>query len=151
MPLCALHKSHSACEAGVSIKPGVQAPGSDHKRQAGARENGRQREISSLSPAVAGSGPFIFTLTWGLRPRLYAYACYRRLRNIIPFRLFVQSLSQVVLTAFKFDWLCTKSPKVPPTAVGGWLRSFLVERTKNDLRIPPTAVGGSFKSFRDRI
>jgi len=27
----ALHKSHSACEAGVSIKTGVQAPGSDHK------------------------------------------------------------------------------------------------------------------------
>jgi len=25
---------------------------------------------------------FIGTSTWGLRPRLYAYACYRRLRNI---------------------------------------------------------------------
>jgi hypothetical protein len=47
-----------AREAGVSIKPGAQAPGSDHKRHAEARENGRQREISSLSPTIAGSRSF---------------------------------------------------------------------------------------------
>jgi hypothetical protein len=51
-------KSHLACEAGVSIKPGAQAPGSDHQGHAEARENGRQREISSLSPAIAGSRSF---------------------------------------------------------------------------------------------
>jgi len=39
-----------ACEAGVSIKPGAQAPGSDHKNKPLARENGRQ----PLSPAIAG-------------------------------------------------------------------------------------------------
>ncbi len=47
-----------ACEAGVSIKPGAQAPGSNHKNKPGARDSGRQREIFKLSPAVAGSGPF---------------------------------------------------------------------------------------------
>jgi len=50
-------KSHSACEAGVSIKPGAQAPGSDHKRQAGAREDGRQREIQSFA-RCRGLRPF---------------------------------------------------------------------------------------------
>ena len=47
-----------ACEAGVSIKPGAQAPGSDHKNTVRARENGRQLEIYHLSPAVAGSALF---------------------------------------------------------------------------------------------
>ncbi len=117
----ALHKSHSACEAGVSIKPGAQAPGSenkkalrareaggsikpgaqapgsDHKRQAGARETGDSVKFSVFRP-LSRAPAFLFgTLTWGLRPRLYAYACYRRLRNFIRFRLFEQSLSSIKL------------------------------------------------------
>jgi len=41
----------------------------------------------ALSPAVADSVFFIGALTWGLRPRLYAYACYRRLRSYFPYFL----------------------------------------------------------------
>jgi len=32
-------------------------------------------------PVSRALAAFIGTSTWGLRPRLYAYACYRRLRN----------------------------------------------------------------------
>jgi len=63
-----LHKSHSACEAGVSISLG-RKPQVRSQRQAGARENGRQREIPSLSPAIAGSGPFIWHVNLGLAPQ----------------------------------------------------------------------------------
>jgi phosphohistidine swiveling domain-containing protein len=90
-----LHKSHSAREAGGSIKPGAQAPGSDHKRQAGARETGDSVKFSVFRPLSRALAFLFGTLTWGLRPRLYAYACYRRLRN--RFRLFVQNLSSIKL------------------------------------------------------
>jgi len=44
-----------ACEAGDSIKPGAQAPGSrNHKRYA-ARETGDSLKDVRLSPAIAGS------------------------------------------------------------------------------------------------
>ena len=72
----ALHKSHSACEAGVSIKPGAQAPGSDHKRQAGARETGDSMKFPIFRPLSRAPALLFGTLTWGLRPRLYAYACF---------------------------------------------------------------------------
>ena len=88
-------RARSACEAGVSLKPEAQAPGSDLKDKPAARKTGDSVKLQ-LSPAVAGSSPFgVGALTWGLRPRLYAYACYRRLRNIIRFRLFVQSYAHV--------------------------------------------------------
>src|SRR5215207_942148 len=68
-----------------------------------------------LTPAIAGSGPYLH-VTWGLHPRLYAYARYRGLRPLfarylglapqalclrllsqgkkyLRFRLFVQSSS----------------------------------------------------------
>jgi hypothetical protein len=38
-------------------------------------------------PLSRAPASFIGTLTWGLRSRLFAYACYRLLRNIIRFRL----------------------------------------------------------------
>ena len=78
--LCA--KSHSACEAGVSIKPGAQAPGSDHKDTPKPVKTGDSVKFQSFAHC-RGLRPFLFgTLTWGLRPRLYAYACYRRLRHL---------------------------------------------------------------------
>ena len=80
-------KSHSACEAGVSIKPGAQAPGSDYKDMPEPVKTGDCVKFFSLSPAIAGSCPFIWHVNLGLAPRLYAYACYRRLRNIMRFRL----------------------------------------------------------------
>jgi len=36
--------------------------------------------------------------------------------------------------------------EIPPTAVGGWFRSFLQNRCIKNSKIPPTAVGGWFKS-----
>ena len=36
-----------------------------------------------LSPAVAGSLSILMAPPWGLRPRLYAYACVRRLRDFL--------------------------------------------------------------------
>jgi len=44
-------------------------------------KTGDSRKNCRLSPAFAGSDLFIGALTWGLRPRLYAYDCYRRLRK----------------------------------------------------------------------
>ena len=96
-------KSHSACEAGVSIKPGAQAPGSDHKRHTEARETGDSVKFPVFRPLSRAPALFIWhvnlglapQVTWGLRPRLYAYACYRRLRNTIRFRLFVQSCGNI--------------------------------------------------------
>jgi hypothetical protein len=38
-------------------------------KQAEARENGRQREISSLSPAIAGSRSFFWHVNLGLAPQ----------------------------------------------------------------------------------
>src|SRR5215204_1402811 len=57
-PFPALHKSRAACEAGVSkareagdsIKPGAQAPGSDHKRTTGARETGDSVKFTGFRP-----------------------------------------------------------------------------------------------------
>ena len=42
----------------------------------GARENGRQREIYELSPAVAGFDPYLIAYPGACAPRLYAYACF---------------------------------------------------------------------------
>src|SRR5215212_11374020 len=56
-----------AREAGDSIKPGAQAPGSDHKGQ---------REIYRLSPAVAGFELFYWYLNLGLAPQAL---CFRLL------------------------------------------------------------------------
>ena len=53
-------KSRSACEAGISIKPGAQAPGSDHKNKPEPVKR-VTAGIYRLSPAVAGSDLFIGT------------------------------------------------------------------------------------------
>ena len=82
-----------ACEAGVRIKPGAQAPGSNYKTNPEPAIAGDSARFLRLSPAVAGSALFIGTLTWGLRPRLYAYACYRRLRKIKHCRLRTSSIA----------------------------------------------------------
>ena len=59
-PSSALHKSQTNAEPAIA---------------------GDSVKFSRLSPAIAGSGAFFGSLTWGLRPRLYAYACYRRLKT----------------------------------------------------------------------
>src|ERR1043165_419848 len=36
--------------------------------------------------------------------------------------------------------------RIPPTGVGGWIKSFLKHIPPEEIRIPPTGVGGWFKS-----
>ena len=67
-------KFYIACEAGVSIKPGAQAPGS-LRAILPAHEMGDGVERPALPPACAGSLAS-FDWSWGSRPRLYAYACF---------------------------------------------------------------------------
>src|SRR6185369_1344257 len=43
-----------ACEAGVSIKPGAQAPGSNVKKHVRAREYGRQLESANAVARIRG-------------------------------------------------------------------------------------------------
>ena len=79
-----------------------------HKRGVGARETGDS--VKCLSPAVAGSGLLFGTYTWGFRPRLYAYACYRRLRSVIDEQLtsnesFWQSNPSGLEGSGAFRWL----------------------------------------------
>ena len=65
-----------ACGAGGSIKPGAQAPGSKSKLNLRAHEMG---DSSSLTNSVARVRGLKFLLcfgSWGLRPRLYASACF---------------------------------------------------------------------------
>src|SRR5215204_5361665 len=72
----ALHKSRSACEAGVrkareagdSIKPGAQAPGSDHKKQARARETGDRVKFTGFRP-LSRAPTFYWYLNLGLAPQ----------------------------------------------------------------------------------
>ena len=66
----------------------------------GAREAGDSVNSIPLSPAVAGSDPFIGALTWGLRPRLYAYACYRRLRKSGDFDWWIVINNYLPVTVF---------------------------------------------------
>jgi hypothetical protein len=64
-----------ACEAGVSIKPGAQAPGSMvFKMQ--ARVSGRQPPLRESFARSRGLRIVIMQMSWGSRPRLYAYACF---------------------------------------------------------------------------
>jgi hypothetical protein len=42
-------------------------------------------KIAGFRPLARAPILFIDALTWGLRPRLYAYACYRRLRKSFDF------------------------------------------------------------------
>ena len=63
-----------ACEAGESIKPGALAPGErDVTNQ--ARETGESRRFFKLFARFAGCARNR-SLRWGLRPRLYALACF---------------------------------------------------------------------------
>ena len=66
-------KNLLACEAGESVKPGALAPGQrDLTNQ--ARETGESRRFSSFRPLRGlRTKPL---LTWGWRPRLYAFACF---------------------------------------------------------------------------
>jgi len=61
----------SACEAGDSVEPGARAP-SIVRKTIRAREAGDSR---STAARFAGS-IFILICSWGLRPRLYAAACF---------------------------------------------------------------------------
>src|SRR5689334_19460634 len=58
-----------AREAGEGIKPGAQAPGTKHKEKGASPRSGRQR-----CRPFHGLGARFIWLTWGLRPRLYAFA-----------------------------------------------------------------------------
>jgi hypothetical protein len=66
----------TACEAGVSIKPGAQAPGSDHKKQPGARETGDSVSLQAVAAGfmLRGLELIFISFSWGLCPRLYAVA-----------------------------------------------------------------------------
>src|SRR5215213_2212704 len=61
-------KSRSACEAGVSIKPGAQAPGSDHKKQARARETGERVKFTGFRPLSRAPTSYWY-LNLGLAPQ----------------------------------------------------------------------------------
>ena len=65
--------SARAREAGGSIKPGAQAPGSVIKRTHPAREAGGSANMSGCRP-LRGLIIYFSYWSWGLRPRLYAYA-----------------------------------------------------------------------------
>jgi hypothetical protein len=85
----ALHKKSLSLRSRRKHKAWGASPRIRSSKDTEARENGRQREISSPFTRYRGLPSFLFgTLTWGLRPRLYAYACCRRLRNIIRFQTF---------------------------------------------------------------
>src|SRR6185369_5728995 len=70
-----------------------------------AREPGARAPGFMLTPAVAGCADFIGTLTWGSRPRLYAYARCRGLRcfyghlnlGLAPQALCLRPLSRAAL------------------------------------------------------
>jgi len=62
-----------AREAGVSIKPGAQAPGSLVKNAISPRKRATAVKVAS-DARFAGSFSGFYWRTWGLRPRLYAYA-----------------------------------------------------------------------------
>ena len=57
-----------------------------------ARDSGRKPLDFMLSPVPRAADLFFVIRSWGLRPRLYAYACYRRLRDIFPFRVLCKAL-----------------------------------------------------------
>jgi hypothetical protein len=59
---------HNSLRSRRKHKAWGASPRNRSQRQAGARENGRQRGISSLSPAVAGSDPLFGTLPWAYAP-----------------------------------------------------------------------------------
>ena len=54
-------------------------------------KTGDSVKVIGFRPLSRAPNAFITPLTWGLRPRLYAYACYRRLRKSFDFDIFVQS------------------------------------------------------------
>ena len=65
-------RQHKAWGASPRIRSQTTAP---------TRETGDSVKFRVFRPLSRALATFIGTLTWGLHPRLYAYACYRRLRN----------------------------------------------------------------------
>ena len=91
-----------ACEAGVSIKPGAQAPGSDHKDKPGARENGRQREnLTVFRPLPRAPALLLSRLPGASAP------------GFMP-----TPASQAKEIAFDFDFLCKATPTGFASKVG---------------------------------
>ncbi|HEU4871460.1 MAG TPA: hypothetical protein VFT44_00075, partial [Pyrinomonadaceae bacterium] len=71
----ALHeKFYIAFEAGVSIKPGAQAPGS-RRANSPAHEMGDSVDDTALR-TLTRTHSRSFNWSWGLRPRLYAATCF---------------------------------------------------------------------------
>ena len=68
-----------ACEAGNSIEPGGASP-RELSFEVTAREVGESRMKLALSPVITGS-PISRLCSWGLRPRLYAVACFAGYTN----------------------------------------------------------------------
>src|SRR5215212_9008346 len=84
----ALLKSRSAREAGDSIKPGAQAPGSDHKKQARARETGDSVKFTGFRPLSRAPTFFYWYLNLGLAPQAL---CCRPLRGLYAYGLLSQA------------------------------------------------------------
>jgi hypothetical protein len=73
------------CGAGGSIKPGAEAPGSKCKRIGSSPRSGRQR-----CRPLRGLERYWLQLSWGLRPRLYAFVRFADfgftpLTSVIPY------------------------------------------------------------------
>ena len=64
-----------ACEAGESIKPGARAPGQLFMKRLEPVKTGDSVNVSGIRP-LSRALELEAIGTWGLRPRLYAYACF---------------------------------------------------------------------------
>src|SRR5215467_13360982 len=94
-----------ACEAGVSkargasdsIKPGAQAPGSNGKKRARARDSGRQRVSVWAVARFTGSNFVIGLVILGLAPQAL---CCRSLRELFAYACFASFLLTLASRAF---------------------------------------------------
>ncbi len=86
----ALHKSRLACEAGVSIKPGAQAPGSDHNDKPGARETGDSVKFTCFRP-LPRAPALLLARNLGLAPQALCLRLLSQAKKYHSIRLFVQS------------------------------------------------------------
>jgi len=64
------------CEAGGRIKPGAQAPGSVFEITIEPAKRATAAEAFYAVAHFMGWYVINTTRSWGLRPRLYAYACF---------------------------------------------------------------------------
>jgi hypothetical protein len=84
-------KSHLACEAGVSIKPGAQAPGSDHQKPPKPVNTGDSVKFPVFRPLSRARALFIWHVNLGLAPQALCLRLLSQAKKYGSISLFVQS------------------------------------------------------------